>query len=64
MYVYECSINNFDIIFRVLDLELKKDETKKNKQDMEQMSEEENGESENDEDIDEYLDWRAKKSYS
>ncbi|XP_026737332.1 zinc finger protein 830 [Trichoplusia ni] len=49
---------------KVLDLELKKDETKKNKQDMEQMSEEENGESENDEDIDEYLDWRAKKSYS
>lgn len=49
---------------RVLDFELKKEETKKSKQDTEQMSEDEEGDSENEDDIDEFLDWRAKKSYS
>ncbi|CAB3239370.1 unnamed protein product [Arctia plantaginis] len=49
---------------KVLDFELKKEETKKSKQDTEQMSEDEEGESENDDDIHEFLDWRAKKSYS
>lgn len=49
---------------RVLDFELKKEETKKIKQDPEQMSEGEEGESENEDDIHEFLDWRAKKSYS
>ncbi|XP_048007548.1 zinc finger protein 830 [Leguminivora glycinivorella] len=48
---------------RVLELELKKEETKKNKLDTEQQSE--NEEDSNDEgDIDEFLDWRAKKAYS
>lgn len=50
--------------YRVLDLELKKEETKKTKQDSEKMSEDENGDSDNEDDIDEFLDWRAKKSYS
>lgn len=49
---------------RVLDLELKKDETKMKKQDNDQMSEDDEGDSDNEEDIDEFLDWRAKKSYS
>ncbi|KAJ8733291.1 hypothetical protein PYW08_001589 [Mythimna loreyi] len=49
---------------KVLDLELKKEETKKTKQDMEKMSEDEHGDSDNEDDIDEFLDWRAKKSYT
>ncbi|XP_075971769.1 zinc finger protein 830 [Anticarsia gemmatalis] len=49
---------------KVLDFELKKEETKKTKHDTEQMSEGEEGESDNEDDIDEFLDWRAKKSYS
>lgn len=49
--------------FRVLDLELKKEETKKITQDGEQMFED-GDDSDNEEDIDEFLDWRAKKSYS
>lgn len=49
--------------FRVLDLELKKEDTKKNKQDVEQFNEDED-ESDNEAEIDEFLDWRAKKSYS
>ncbi|XP_049870443.1 zinc finger protein 830 [Pectinophora gossypiella] len=49
---------------RVLDLELKKDETKKKKQEVEQMSEDEDDESDSEANLDEYLDWRAKKSYS
>lgn len=51
---------------RVLDLELKKEETKKKKQDMdEQMSEDiEDDDGNEDDNIDEFLDWRAKKSYS
>ncbi|XP_063824249.1 zinc finger protein 830 [Ostrinia nubilalis] len=49
---------------RVLDLELKKEETKKKTHDIEQMDEDEHNDSENEEDIDEFLDWRAKKSYS
>ncbi|CAG4993507.1 unnamed protein product [Parnassius apollo] len=49
---------------RVLDLELKKEETKKKKQDAEVMSEDEDTDSESNVDIDEFLDWRAKKSYS
>lgn len=49
---------------RVLDLELKKEETKKKTQDLEQMNEDENYESDNEDDIDEFLDWRAKKAYS
>ncbi|XP_053603400.1 zinc finger protein 830 [Plodia interpunctella] len=48
---------------RVLDLELKKEETKKKKMDMERMSEDDIDESSNEDDIDEFLDWRAKKSY-
>lgn len=55
---------NYIFYFRVLDLELKKEETKKKKQDIEQMSEDENNDSDNEEEIDEFLDWRAKKSYS
>lgn len=31
---------------------------------MEKMSEDEQGDSENEDDIDEFLDWRAKKSYT
>ncbi|XP_030028164.2 zinc finger protein 830 [Manduca sexta] len=49
---------------RVLDLELKKEETKKKINEMEQMSLDEDGETDNENDIDEFLDWRAKKSYS
>ncbi|XP_068631079.1 zinc finger protein 830 [Battus philenor] len=49
---------------RVLDLELKKEETKKKKQDVELMSDNEDNDSDNDVDLDEFLDWRAKKSYS
>lgn len=49
---------------KVLDFELKKEETKKSKQDTELMSEDEEGDSENEDEIDEFLDWRAKKSYS
>ncbi|XP_013190284.1 zinc finger protein 830 [Amyelois transitella] len=48
---------------RVLDLELKKEETKKKKMDTDRMSEDEDDDSGNEEDIDEFLDWRAKKSY-
>lgn len=49
---------------RVLDLELKKEETKNKAQEIEQMENEDNAdESDNDADIDEFLDWRAKKSY-
>lgn len=51
-------------INRVLDLELKKEETKKKVQDVEQMNIGEDGESDNDNDIDEFLDWRAKKAYT
>ncbi|XP_047022046.1 zinc finger protein 830 [Helicoverpa zea] len=49
---------------KVLDLELKKEETKKTIQEMEKMSEDDIGDSENEDDIDEFLDWRAKKSYT
>lgn len=49
---------------KVLDFELKKEETKKNKLDTEQMCEDLEGESDNEDDIDEFLDWRAKKSFS
>ncbi|KAJ0178733.1 hypothetical protein K1T71_005508 [Dendrolimus kikuchii] len=49
---------------RVLDLELKKEETKKKTIEYEQMSENDEGDSENEEDIDEFLDWRAKKSFT
>uniref|UniRef100_A0A2A4IT60 Zinc finger protein 830 n=1 Tax=Heliothis virescens TaxID=7102 RepID=A0A2A4IT60_HELVI len=49
---------------KVLDLELKKEETKKTVQEMEKMSEDDIGDSENEDDIDEFLDWRAKKSYA
>lgn len=58
------SISYFYCFYRVLDLELKKEETKKKKQDLEQMSEDESKDSDNEEDIDEFLDWRAKKSYT
>lgn len=48
----------------MLDLELKKEETKKKTQEIEQMENvDDNNESENEADIDEFLDWRAKKSY-
>ncbi|XP_026321967.1 zinc finger protein 830 isoform X2 [Hyposmocoma kahamanoa] len=49
---------------RVLELELKKEETKKKTQEVEQMSIDEDNESGGEADIDEFLDWRAKKSYS
>lgn len=49
---------------RVLDLELKKEETKNKVQDAEQMNIDEDCESDNDNDIDEFLDWRAKKSFT
>ncbi|CAH2267695.1 jg4724 [Pararge aegeria aegeria] len=49
---------------RVLDLELKKEETKKKIQDIEMLNEDDYNDSENEADIDEFLDWRAKKSYS
>ncbi|CAH2071154.1 unnamed protein product, partial [Iphiclides podalirius] len=49
---------------RVLDLELKKEETKKKKEHVELMNEDGENDSENDADIDEFLDWRAKNSYS
>nr|XP_034829802.1 zinc finger protein 830 [Maniola hyperantus] len=49
---------------RVLDLELKKEETKKKIQDIEMNNEDDDKDSENEADIDEFLDWRAKKSYS
>ncbi|KAM3967375.1 zinc finger protein 830 [Aphomia sociella] len=49
---------------RVLDLEVKKEETKKKKLDMEEQMIEDNDEEDgNEDDIDEFLDWRAKKSY-
>lgn len=51
-------------VYRVLDLELKKEETKKTKQDMEKMSDDDQGDSDNEDDIDEFLDWRAKKAYT
>lgn len=51
------------IISRVLDLELKKEETKKKIQDTEMLNEDDENDSENEPDIDEFLDWRAKKSY-
>lgn len=44
-------------------MELKKEETKRKTQDGEQMNED-GDDSDNEEDIDEFLDWRAKKSYS
>lgn len=50
------------VVFRVLDLELKKEETKKKTYDVE-MSSDNGDESDNETDIDEFLDWRAKKSY-
>ncbi|XP_048478967.1 zinc finger protein 830 [Plutella xylostella] len=48
---------------RVLDIELKKEDIKKKKQDTDQMSEDEDLESDNEADLDEFLDWRAKKAY-
>lgn len=48
----------------MLDLELKKEETNKKTQEVEQMSVDEDNESGGEADIDEFLDWRAKKSYS
>ncbi|CAH0725179.1 unnamed protein product, partial [Brenthis ino] len=48
---------------RVLDLELKKEETKKKIQDVEMLDKEDDNESDNEVDIDEFLDWRAKKSF-
>ncbi|XP_072940134.1 26S proteasome non-ATPase regulatory subunit 5-like [Epargyreus clarus] len=47
---------------RVLDLELKKEETKKKTQEVYRMRQEQNRDSEDEDDIDEYLDWRSKKS--
>ncbi|CAH0407423.1 unnamed protein product [Chilo suppressalis] len=47
---------------KVLDLEVKKEETKKQRQEAEQMSEQEDSDSNNDDNIDEFLDWRAKRS--
>ncbi|XP_023933823.1 zinc finger protein 830 [Bicyclus anynana] len=49
---------------RVLDLELKKEETKKKIQDIEMLNEDDDNDSDNEAEIDEFLDWRAKKSYS
>ncbi|KAJ2952023.1 hypothetical protein O0L34_g4283 [Tuta absoluta] len=49
---------------RVLDLEVKKEETKKKTQEVDQMSEDEEDDSGDEADLDEFLDWRAKKSYS
>ncbi|XP_038220197.1 zinc finger protein 830 isoform X2 [Zerene cesonia] len=49
---------------RVLDLELKKEETKKKVTDMEVMDHSDNNDSDSEADINEFLDWRAKKSYS
>ncbi|XP_059046052.1 zinc finger protein 830 [Achroia grisella] len=51
---------------RVLELELKKEETKKKNQDMEEQMSENNEDEDGNEvdDIDEFLDWRAKNSYS
>ncbi|CAG9559692.1 unnamed protein product [Danaus chrysippus] len=48
---------------RVLDLELKKEETKKKIQDIEMLDDNSENDSDNETDIDEFLDWRAKKSY-
>lgn len=50
--------------FRVLDLERKKEETKKKIQDIEMLSENDDNDSDNETDLDEFLDWRAKKSYT
>lgn len=47
----------------MLDLELKKEETKKKIQDIEMLDDNGENESDNETDIDEFLDWRAKKSY-
>ncbi|CAG9795079.1 unnamed protein product [Diatraea saccharalis] len=47
---------------KVLDLEMKKEETKKQRQEIEHMSENEDSDSNNDDNIDEFLDWRAKRS--
>lgn len=47
---------------KVLDLELKKEETKKTIQEMEKIGEDDIGDSENEDDIDEFLDWRDRKS--
>lgn len=52
------------ICYRVLELELKKEETKKKTQEVEQMNIDEDNESGGEAEIDEFLDWRAKKSYS
>ncbi|CAH2105567.1 unnamed protein product [Euphydryas editha] len=49
---------------RVLDLELKKEETKKKIQDIEMLNEQDDNESDNETEIDEFLDWRAKKSFA
>ncbi|CAG4916081.1 unnamed protein product [Colias eurytheme] len=49
---------------RVLDLELKKEETKKKVTDMDVMDENEDNDSDSEADLNEFLDWRAKKSYS
>ncbi|XP_046962912.1 zinc finger protein 830 [Vanessa cardui] len=48
---------------RVLDLELKKEETKKKIQDVDLLDEGDDNESDNEAEIDEFLDWRAKKSF-
>ncbi|XP_064071537.1 zinc finger protein 830 [Vanessa tameamea] len=48
---------------RVLDLELKKEETKKKIQDVDLLYEGDDNESDNEAEIDEFLDWRAKKSF-
>ncbi|XP_050343498.1 zinc finger protein 830 [Nymphalis io] len=48
---------------RVLDLELKKEETKKKIPDADLLNEGDENESDNEAEIDEFLDWRAKKSF-
>ncbi|GBP48614.1 Zinc finger protein 830 [Eumeta japonica] len=48
---------------RVLELELKKEEAQKIKNENCSMDEREDNETDNEADIDEFLDWRAKKAY-